>query len=505
MKTKHSASRDFSNLEPKMLSYSIGAPCVLSALTAMVNASIASSEFPNILKTGVITPVPKVNNPTEPVHYRPVAVQSILSLIIEKCVHAQTVQYLDKNKLLYSGQFGFRSKHSCEMAMIALTEYMYKEVSEGKVCLLVSLDLSKAFDVIVREYLMDKLRSHGIDPKWFQSYFSYRAQVVKDKDGSFSRVIFTLRGCPQGSVMGPLTFSVYLNDLPDVVKHCILILFADDSQLCLSTKIEDINLAMKSLTEDLLAIIEWMKANGMKLNLEKTQFIVIGTPSNIKRVGDLHITLDGINIYSQPTLKSLGLILDSSLTWSPHIANLIKRIFLTQQNLRPLKPILSNENLIRIFNASVVSLFNYMAGVWGSACAQTLQPLEASMRQVARFLLGVKKYDPVRHRINSDLNWLLPRSNYFYKSFCFIYLTLQNEIPYFCNFLLKNSDIHAYNTRNKENVRINFCPKNALSSHSIQFNAIIEWNKLSNDLKYCPNYNTFKKKVKKYLLESIDV
>jgi hypothetical protein len=134
------------------------------------------------------------------------------------------------------------------------------------VCLFVSLDLAKAFDVIIQEFLLQKLKWYGIDTRWFESYLSCRCQYVKGDKGN-SSVKFTVRGCPQGCVLGPLIFNIYINGLPLVVKHCITILFVDDTQLFIAGKPNQLAKLIRKLESDLKNIVAWMQENGMKLNL----------------------------------------------------------------------------------------------------------------------------------------------------------------------------------------------------------------------------------------------
>jgi retron-type reverse transcriptase len=124
----------------------------------LVNASLVNGLFPDNLKTNIITPIPKVSNPTTCSDYRPVSCQPYISLLIEKCAHMQIYSYFEQNNLFYQGQFGFRSGRSCEKAMLALIDCAYKEINKGNICLIVSLDLAKAFDVIIREFLLNKLK-----------------------------------------------------------------------------------------------------------------------------------------------------------------------------------------------------------------------------------------------------------------------------------------------------------------------------------------------------------
>lgn len=402
--------------------------------------------------------------------------------------------------MFYKGQFGFRTKHSCESAMLAVTESIYENINKGQICILVALDLSRAFDLIVRDFLFEKLKWYGIDPKWFRSYLSYRAQVVKDSNWKMSAVRFTVHGCPQGSVMGSLIFCIYINALPLVVRHCLLVLFADDSQLCKSGDVSRLTDMVTQLQLDLTAVIHWMKCNGMKLNLQKTQMIIMGSAANLAKVGQLTIEVEGVQIFSQDQIKSLGLTIDSKLSWYNHINMLSRKFHFVARSIYPLKPLMSQKNLILIFNACLISLFNYMIIIWGSSCSKNLKIIEKGVRRVARFILGKSRYDPIRVMIKDNLKWFLPKQNYYYKSLCFLHSLQNNHIPFFQDFIKKSMNFHKYSTRNCLNLRGNFCPKNRISERSIHFHPVIAWNKLPEELKNCVDDNVFKTKLRTHIL-----
>ena len=240
--------------------------------------------------------------------------------------------------------------------------------------------------------------------------------------------------------------------------------------------------------------------NGMKLNLEKTQMIVIGSPSNLKKVGQITMEIDGVKIISRDSLKSLGLTLDSELNWSKHINNLCRCMYLSQRTLLPLRSEMSRDNLRVILNACVVSQSNYMAGIWGAAETQILKPLEKCLKSAARVLLRVPKRNPISAQMRQKLHWLLPRENCTYKRLCLIFLMLRKEIPYFDKFLKKNSELHNYNTRRKDNIHVDFSTKSKASNRRIQSRGISQWNQLPYNIINSLNFRTFRKCLKKHIL-----
>jgi hypothetical protein len=495
---------DITGLAPFMLKRTIRAPNVTAALLNLINSSLSSGDFPTSLKTSVVTPIPKITNPTRPIDYRPVSTQPFLSLLIEKFVHYQISNYMEDNNLFYKGQFGFRTGHSCERAMLALLDCAYKEINLGNICLLVSLDLAKAFDVIIREFLLEKLRWYGIDTKWYESYLSYRCQYVKGEKGN-SSIKFTLRGCPQGSVQGSLIFNIYINDLPLVVRYCICILFADDTQLFISGKPNQLKSLIKKLEEDLRQIMLWMDKNGMKLNVTKTQLLVLGNSYNVSQMGQVEIDLDGTIIKSQDTLKSLGLTIDSKLTWYEHINKLSRSYHLAARSLYPLRYLLNNQQFLNIFNACVISKVKYMSILWGAANNSGRKVVERYMRKSARIILNKNWQDPIRSDMYKILKWLMPHDLYLFNLLCFVYENMHgiNACSYFSDVFKVNHEIHNHDTRSTTKIYVPNSKPNIYGKRCISYAGAMKWNELPLEISCAPSLKTFKTLLKRHLLSSI--
>jgi hypothetical protein len=292
--------------------------------------------------------------------------------------------------------------------------------------LIVSLDLAKAFDVIIREFLLKKLEWYGVDTKWYESYLSYRCQYVKSEKGK-SSVKFTVRGCRQGSVQGPFIFNIYINDLPLVVKNCICILFADDTQLFIAGKPNQLPKLICKLEQDLQNVVKWMNENGMKLNVTKTQFIVLGNGHNLTKIGQIQINIEGTTINSQDTFKSLGLTVDSRLTWVDHINKLSRNLHLSARSLYPLRHLLTDNQFILVFNAGVISKCNYMSLLWGAANQTNCNVIDRRIRQAARVILGKRWCDPVKSDIHSCLKWFFPHELHTFHLMCFTYKIIHSQ------------------------------------------------------------------------------
>ncbi|MEL6989254.1 MAG: reverse transcriptase family protein, partial [Bacteroidota bacterium] len=234
-------------------------------LVELINSSFKTGIFPEELKVSVVYPLYKNGDPRQPGNYRPISILSTWSKVYERIMNRRLVDYFEKFDLLYSKQFGFRKRHSTVDAIAEFTEKIRHNTSRGPQNTFF-LDFKKAFDTIDHNILIEKLNAYGVRGfalKWLKSYLTNRKQYVKI-GGSVSSFRDIECGVPQGSVLGPTLFLIYINDLPNVCKHLELFLFADDTNASSlgSTKCE--------IESDLDNIDKWLLANKLTLNMEKT-------------------------------------------------------------------------------------------------------------------------------------------------------------------------------------------------------------------------------------------
>ena len=256
------------------------AAIIAPTLTDIFNQSLKSSVFPKIWKKGKVTPIYKSGDRSNMSNYRPITVLPILSKILERLVHTQIYSYLSENKIL--SQSGFRPKLSTSTALAFFTDSILDNADNGLTTASVFLDLSKAFDTVGHNILLRKLKLIGLDNKslnWFESYLSNRLQKTSISNTLSSPLPVSV-GVPQGSILGPLLFIIYVNEMPNIVKHCKIILYADDTLLyCSSNSAKDIE---QRINEDLLSISKWLDENLLTLNCAKSKFLLFGSNRHLK-------------------------------------------------------------------------------------------------------------------------------------------------------------------------------------------------------------------------------
>ena len=220
-------------------------------VTHLINLSLSSGIFPTDWKLAFLNPVFKSGRTDLFENYRPISILPVLSKVLEKKIKKQVMEYLSETYLLSENQFGFRCKRSTELASILFTDSIRKEVDQGKMVGAIFIDLSKAFDTISHAKLLDKLKQYGICNKelmWFTDYLFNRSQQVK-YNGATSERNAVFNGVPQGSILGPLLFLIFFNDLPDCLHHSQIMKYADDTVLFISSK--DFHVIETKLSEDI--------------------------------------------------------------------------------------------------------------------------------------------------------------------------------------------------------------------------------------------------------------
>lgn len=342
----------------KLLKHDISKP-----LSHIINLSFSSGCFPSLLKISKVIPVFKKGSPQDVSNYRPISLLSNIEKIIEKLMYSRIIKFLNCNNVLFSRQFGFRQGHSTSHALICITERILKALDNGHIACGVFIDLKKAFDTVDHNILLFKLSHYGIrgiTNQWFKSYLSDRQQFVSISDLK-SELCKISCGVPQGSVLGPLLFLIYVNDLQNALIFSEPYLFADDTNLLhISNSIDSLN---KKLNIDLKLLCKWLNANKIALNTDKTQLIIF--KSKLKSFNfNLKLKINGKKLYPCSHIKYLGVILDEYLNWHKHIDSLSVKLRRANGALSILRHYVPKSILLSIYHAIFSSHLIYGCQVW---------------------------------------------------------------------------------------------------------------------------------------------
>ena len=281
-------------------------------ITHIINLSLKTLIVPLGWKKAVVTPLFKAGCREDAGNYRPVSILPAVSKLIERVVHNQLMEYLNRYKIPSEAQFRFRKGHSTTTCILSFLNEVYLNMDAGKYTRVVFLDLKKAFDMVDHSMygLSDNARN------WFLSYLSGRIQMTRVK-GTLSGSRDMKCGVPQGSILGPLLFIVYINDLSVYLNECRVSLYADDTALyATSESYIDLMLALRI---DMATVTEWLKLNKLTLNVGKTKLMIFGSQRKLNRINEVKLELNGVNIERVETFKYLGITLDQCLTFESHI------------------------------------------------------------------------------------------------------------------------------------------------------------------------------------------
>jgi len=388
-------SSGYDRLSSKMLIQL--SPIIHSPLRLIINQSLITGIFPDQFKIAIITPIYKGKNTDQHsfVNYRPISLLPTLSKIIEKIVHKQLDNYMTKNELFNTSQYGFRKKHSTEFATIEFVDKIAKEIDKKEIPFSIFIDLSKAFDTLDHEILLKKLRYYGIEGtqlKWFESYLTGRRQSVKFNN-TISSQLEIKTGVPQGSILGPLLFLIYINDISKVSRLFHAILFADDTsligtftnfQLCAAKTKGDVKRLSTRINTELELIHEWLKINKLSLNVDKTKVMIFHSRQrNMSVFDDLKLELDGIPIKRVKSFNFLGIILNEYLTWTDHISHISQKISPVVALIMRLRNQLPITILKMIYNSLILSRLHYGNILWGENPGSLIQLQKKAVRAVS--------------------------------------------------------------------------------------------------------------------------
>ena len=290
-------------------------PDIVEVLTHIINTSMAEGTFPDTLKIAKIIPVFKSGDSKSISNYRPISILTSFSKIFEKIIAVRLRDYINRNNILNERQFGFRTGLSTCMALLQLVDELTDSVDKNKVTAGVFIDLAKAFDTIDHGILLKKLQHYGIRGvalSFFRSYLCCRKQYVLLNETKSELLTITC-GVPQGSILGPILFLIFINDLNTVSSKLKTIMFADDTNL-FSTG-NSIDAVEQQLITELILINTWFQANLLSLNVTKTSFIIFGRNKNLTA----NIYINKVLIQRQHDTKFLGIILSADLKWDKHI------------------------------------------------------------------------------------------------------------------------------------------------------------------------------------------
>ena len=471
-------------------------PYIIEPLTFIYNMCIEQNVFPTALKVAKVIPLPKSKDKSNPDDFRPISLLPLLSKPLERHIHKHLYEYLNKNSLLHINQSGFRPIHSCHTSLIKMYDSWLASINKKEVVGTLFLDFRKAFDLVHHSILMQKLSlylPHSPSVSFLESFLINRSQFVKvNKTTSNKEIVKS--GVPQGSVLGPLLFLVYINDLPLHLKDELTsTLFADDSSIHASSSNTD-NLN-SNLQDGLDTVNSWCLENCMCIHPDKTKSMAITTRQK-KQLAPISIslTLGNRQIEQVKEHKVLGVTFDSDLNWHAHLNSLSKRLSRNTYLLSRLRKYTSKEALKLFFEAQINSFINYASTLWDNCSGEYIKRINSIHRRGIKFLLSDQSMctDDKFKKLK-----ILPLEKQLFFNKAVITHKIYHGMapPYLTPLLTKASERYGSNRLIPKLPRIKLCKS------SLSYSGAKTWNSLPDSLKFINSTPLFKKKLKTYLLD----
>ena len=355
---------DIHGFDAKLLR--ITASIIAPSLTYIFNSSLRNSYFLNDWKLAKVLPAYKGKGDIQEItNYRPLSLVIHIAKIMEKLIQKQIMVYLDDHAFITVDQSAYLKRHSTQTSLHRLIDDILENRNNNEITGLCFLDIQKCFDTIDHTILLDKLTHYGIrtsELKWFQSYLTGRMQVV-DYNGKISEQKEISIGVPQGTVLGPLLFLLYLNDLSHVINNASINIYADDVVIYMS------NSSFSALRDEMQYTMnracEWYNANKLSLNNSKCNTMVIELAS-VSNTQQINILWNGVLCKQTKAMKYLGITIDDKLKWDSHMSSITKKVSFNNARLRRIRHVLPREILIKIFNTMTIPIIDYACTVWGS-------------------------------------------------------------------------------------------------------------------------------------------
>ena len=407
----------------------------------------------------------------------PISLLSNINKIFEKLMHSRLYDFLTIHDCIYEHQFGFRNKHSTNHALLDLTEDIRRALDDNSFAVGIFIDLQKAFDTVDHKILLHKLEYYGIRGianDWIKSYLTNRKQFVTINGFDSSTNIMKF-GVPQGSVLGPLLFLIYINDLHTAIKYCTTRHFADDTNLLIKNK--SLKQMKKHVNLDLRNLCKWLKSNKISLNASKTELLVFRHP-NKELNYDLKIKIDGKKLLPSNYVKYLGILIDSHLKWNYQTDNLASKLSRAIGMLTKIRHYVSKNTLRSIYYGIFSSTLTYGCQIWGQIQNKYVNRV-IKLQDKAIRIINFAYFNASTKLLYYNSKILKFSDNIKLLNFAYVHNSLKGNLPSVLNNnFIFSKDVHNYNTRGSSlnKIMIHKAKMKVYGLKSLNYESSIAWN-----------------------------
>ena len=473
-------------------------PVLKRHLCRIINTSITSGTFPSLWKHAKVFPVLKNGKSTDKNNYRPIYILTTLSKILESHVHDAFYQFLNTFDMIAHSQSGFRKFHSCETGLATLISKWHSVMDDNNLIGCINIDLRKAFDLLDSEILCKKLKSYGCSDKtisWFCSYLKDRKQTVYIHSIE-SDVLPIKYGVPQGSILGPLLFILYINDPPLCLKYSYVHMYADDTSLYVVGK--SLNELNTIINTELEHVSNWCNLNKLVVNNMKTNCMLICTPKKRSRLlnDKLDVYIKNTPLENVDSQKVLGILIDHSLKFEAHVDNVCNKLAKLLYLFNQIKHCLTYNGKQMFYNSYFLPCIDYCVTAWGYTNKQNLSKLSRYQKRMGRLILN--DFNSPSTTLYDKLGWLTIEEQITYITATLVYKCLYENVPTELQslFIIRNG-------RELRNTGINLIlpfPNTESRKKCFDYTGAVIWNNLPNNLKYANSLTQFKIRLKKHIL-----
>ena len=425
--------------------------------------------------------------------------------MLEKHVHDSLMTYLTSHKLLHSTQSGFRPNHSCETTLLQMINKFLEAINNSQIIGMVMVDFRKAFDLVDHTLLLKKLRHYKLSDKTidlFSSYLLDRKQkvVINNIESRTENVLF---GVPQGSILGPLLFLMFINDLPLYTNNVSTDLYADDTTLYMIGETQDyieqnLQIALQNLSE-------WCKLNGMLLNTEKNKAMLITTSQKRLHLHNdiLHLTYNNDVLNSVENEKVLGVRIDNNLTWSIHINFIAKKISSNLWLLSKLKDYLSTEHRVQFYKTYIQPHIDYCSTIWGGTSQYNLNRIYRLQKRAVKIIVNYQ-YDNIANSMD-ELKILNIYERIFLRKAKFMFKVSKSVLPSYVNQMFSFRPFNETLQSLRSTGALDFYtpkPKKEIFKQSLIYSGPVIWNNLPDCLKNLETVDSFHRHCIKWMKSS---
>jgi hypothetical protein len=459
-------------------------PVINRFITNIVNKSLQEGKIPEDLKVSIIVPVPKICNTVDGENFRAVNTLSMFDKVLEYEARDQLNEFAMDNNIIRDYQSGFRTNHSCETAIQFVLNSWRISLSENKVVVAVFIDLKRAFEVIDRKCLIEKMKGYGFQGKvliWISSYLDSRKQIVK-----FNKEMSTAKSCnfgvPQGAVLGPFFFNMFINDIGNCLQKCKIHLYADDAVIYYEG--HDINEITDVVSTDLCNIEKWLDMNKLIINASKTKGMVICAPTvrfkNQVEINQIELKIKNVHIEIIKEMKYLGVIIDNELNFKSYGKEVLKKIARKVGLLRRVAGSLKMETKIKVYQAIVAPHIDFCSSVLFLLSKNFIESFQKVQNKAMRNILRVSK-DTSINRMCEALGWMKVKERIVLNMLTLLFRISRDMAPNYLSKLIKNKCV-KYNLRNSSKIVVDRS-KNNSQDNSIFIKGIKIFNRIPNKIR----------------------